>query len=457
MKKIIFAILVLAMGLTANAKVVHVYYADGVEEIYSSSQLGAIDFRPDGTVFITAYDGSLLSHRQGIMFQRVTVDDNEVVTGTYNENLQLPYVGGLSIFSRDVTRFNFLYPSHDPQGNPITLSGSIIVPQNIMNGRKNSRGIVLTQRFTTIHCDKIPTRGYAPTSAGVLANPLKPNYISIEVDFYGFGCSERFPQAFCSGIANGQASLDALIAGRRILESMGIKCGDLLFNVGYSSGGYDAIATLRAAQMLNGYEDIHFDKTFAGGGPYDLAELYREYVTLDTLVYNVGLPIILSSLIENGYLDYTYEELFTPIITDHIDDWILSKNYTTDQIKDSIGRNHTTSDFLQPAYLNLSSPESMLLQTQLAQLSLNDTSWASDPSERIYLFHSQYDEYIPFSIAQRLVDFLLANGYVQGSQLSDASLQVATSYTHQGHILSSIDFFLHVAPCIKNWSLLHSN
>ena len=314
-----------------------------------------------------------------------------------------------------------------------------------------------TQRFTTIHRDEIPTRGYAPTSAGVLANPLKPNYISIEVDFYGFGCSERFPQAFCSGIANGQASLDALIAGRRILESMGIKCGDLLFNVGYSSGGYDAIATLRAAQMLNGYEDIHFDKTFAGGGPYDLAELYREYVTLDTLVYNVGLPIILSSLIENGYLDYTYEELFTPIITDHIDDWILSKNYTTDQIKDSIGRNHTTSDFLQPAYLNLSSPESMLLQTQLAQLSLNDTSWAADPSERIYLFHSQYDEYIPFSIAQRLVDFLLANGYVQGSQLSDASLQVATSYTHQGHILSSIDFFLHVAPCIKNWSLLHSN
>ena len=55
------------------------------------------------------------------------------------------------------------------------------------------------------------------------------------------------------------------------------------------------------------------------------------------------------------------------------------------------------------------------------------------------------------------MDFLLANGYVQGSQLSDASLQVATSYTHQGHILSSIDFFLHVAPCIKNWSLLHSN
>jgi len=443
------------MGLTANAKVVHVYYTDGVEEIYSSSQLGAIDFRPDGTVYITAYDGSPLSHREGVMFQRVTVDDNEAVTGTFNETLQIPYVGALSTFSRNVTRINFLYPSHDPQGNSVTLSGSIIVPQNIMNGQKKARGIVLTQRFTTIHRNDIPTYGYAPTSAGVLANPLKPNYISIEVDFYGFGCSERFPQAFCSGIANGQASLDALIAGRRILKSMDIVYGDLLFNVGYSSGGYDAIATLRAAQTLEGYEHIHFDKTFAGGGPYDLAELYREYVTLDTLVYNVGLPIILSSLIENGYLDYSYEEIFTPIITGHIDDWILSKNYTTDQIKDSIGRDRTTSDLLQPAYLDLTSPESMLLQTQLAQLSLNDAGWAADPSERIYLFHSQYDEYIPFCIAQRLVDFLLANGYVQGSQLSNASLQVATSTTRQGHSLSAIDFFLHVAPCIKNWTLLH--
>lgn len=455
MKKILAIVLTMGLALATNAKVVHVFYVDGVEEIYSSSQLGAIDFMPDGTVVVSAYDGTILSCRDGIQFQRVTVDDNEAVTNISTYTLQLPYVGQLSAFSRDVTRIDFLYPSHDPQGEPVTLSGSIIVPQNIMDGKTKSRGVLLTQRFTTINRDEIPTRGYLPSSAGLLANPLNPDYISIEVDFYGFGCSERFPQAFCSDIANGQASLDALIAGRRIMENMGISYGDLLFNVGYSSGGYDALSTLKAAQTIEGYEDIHFDKSFAGGGPYDLAEVYRQFVTIDTLYYLVGMPIFLSSLIENGYLDYSYDEVFTPLVADHIEDWILSKNYTTDQIKDSIGAGRTTSDILQPVYLDLTSPESMLLQTQLAQVSLNSPVWIPDLSERIYLYHSEYDEYIPVRIARNMIDFFLANGYTRGSEFSYANLQVGSSITRQGHQISGVEFFLHVIPCIKAWDWLH--
>ncbi len=107
------------------------------------------------------------------------------------------------------------------------------------------------------------------------------------------------------------------------------------------------------------------------------------------------------------------------------------------------------------AYLDLTSPESMLLQTQLAQVSLNNPAWIPDLSERIHLYHSEYDEYIPVKIARNMIDFLLDNGYTRGSEFSYANLQVGSSITHQGHQISGVEFFLHVIPCIKAWDWLH--
>lgn len=457
MKKIFLLILAIISVMTSQAKVVRILYSDGKQECYSSSQLGSIDFLKNGTVVITDYRGMVLSRRTNAIFESVIVDDSEVITDVTPLEIECPYIGQLPTFSRHVTRYNFLYPSHDPHGDPITLSGSIIIPQNILEGRDPSRGILLMQHYTVTQRDEIPTRGYNPTTCIMLANPMTPDYIVIESDFYGFGCSERFTQAYCCGVANGQASLDALNAGRRLLERMYVDYGELIFNIGYSGGAYDAIATLRAAQTLPGYEDIHFAKTFAGGGPYDLAEGYRDYVRRDSVFYLVVLPLLVSSLYENGLLDYTYNQLFTSRIAAGIPRWVLTKQYGSWDICDSIGHSTRISDMLRAPYHDLGSDASIGLAETFSQFSSMAPGWTPDPSERIYLFHAKNDEYVSPRITENLAQFLEANGYTRGSQFSDANLQIGTTVTSQGHVVSIADFALHVIPCIKNWETLHSN
>lgn len=61
-----------------------------------------------------------------------------------------------------------------------------------------------------------------------MANPLNLNYIVVESDFYGFGATERFPQAYVQGTINGKASLDCLLAARRILDERGFDYGPLI-------------------------------------------------------------------------------------------------------------------------------------------------------------------------------------------------------------------------------------
>ena len=189
--------------------------------------------------------------------------------------------GDVTLYSRSVRRYVYEYPSKDADGKPATISGVIIIPEEIADGTAPSDGILLFNRATLGSPDDAPSTGNAQLLNGLIANPLKPNYILVMSDFIGYGSSIDYPSFYHSGDVNARNSLDGLLAARQLLTDKGISQGKYLFNLGFSQGGSESLYVAKLRDMEYKDKGITFTKTFAGGGPTDYVVAYREYVKSD--------------------------------------------------------------------------------------------------------------------------------------------------------------------------------
>lgn len=457
MKKYFILAIVMMMFGVANAKVIRITYSDGSEKIYTSSELSSIVFNHNGTLTVYSYDGTLLPQPAGLLYESVTVDEQEAVTEVVGRQLTAE-ISGIPLLRRNTMAFNFVYPSVDPWGNSISLSGTILIPDEILSGEVESEGVILVHHYSMMYKDQVPTRGYFDDIVNhTLCNPLGINYIVVVSDFYGFGATERFPQAYLVGDANARASLDALLAARRILRAEGINYGRLTFNLGASSGGFDAMQALRAIQTRPGYESIYFDKTFVYGGPYDVEAVLRKYIEQDTMYYSVSVPLALTSFNECANLGIDYDSVFKPLVANHIQDWFLSKDYTTVQVLSFLGRYRPVSEMLQPSYCDVSNTQTRAMLNSLDSHSVNAPGWTPDTNQRIFLMHSHGDEYVPFVAARNMLDFLTSHGYRKSIIPGRTTLQTNVVLTDMGHVNAGILFMVQALSAIKAWPLMYTD
>ena len=300
-----------------------------------------------------------------------------------------------------MTVYNFVYPSTDPDGNPVTLSGTITLGDSVTRHRP-AKGLALYSHFTIYRADQCPTRGELSIQKVMARSPL----ITISADYYGFGSTESKHQAYCIANANAQSSVDALIAARKLLADMGYQWDDHLFNIGYSQGGQTAMGITRL--VAEHYPDIHFDYTFAGAGPYDLPATYSQFL-LDTLTSMPSTVIsVLLAFNEFSHLDIPYSDLFIEPVLSYIDEWILSKRYTRQEI-DALIDAHSMADYLTPAMLDL---ETDISKRFLAAMETDNLchGWTPRSNEPIYLFHNTQDITVPPVNTQNLYQFLITHG-----------------------------------------------
>lgn len=458
MKKILLVLLILITSFaTADAKVIKIKMADGSLRVYTSSELSAIDFNDDGTLTITTYDGQQLEASE-VEFDEVEIGDEAAVTTVYPDTLRFTIQADTTLIDleieRPIMKMNYVYPSLDPDGQPITLSGTILIPEEIWTGAAVSQGIVMMNHYTKFNRDEAPTISNGELENMFMANPLKPNYIIVESDFYGFGATVRFPQAFLQGLNNARASLDGLLAARQLLTEQGIDYGPLCFNVGYSSGGFDALAAQKLRDME--YADrISFDKTFSGGGPSDVREAYRRYVINDSTAYNAVPLLLMVSTNETQHLGMDYANVFQPYICNRIDELILSKQFSSWPVCDSIGREKKIHEILSPVYCDLSSDESMAFQDILAGFNLTNDDWTPDTTQRIFLFHSRGDDYVPIQSARPMVSFLKDKGFKPHIIPGKTNLQTNFVLTKEGHLKATIYYFIQSLASIESWPLMY--
>lgn len=459
MKKILSSLLLLLVCIAAQAKVIKITLTDGTTKVFTSSELSAIDFNDDGTLTITTYDGQQIAALDAD-FDALTIGDEATVTDIYPDVLSFNIdADGIPVnleSERNIMKMNYVYPSTDPFGEPITLSGTILIPENIWEGKAACEGILMVNHYTKFHRNEAPTISNGELENMLLANHLKPNYIIVESDFYGFGATVRFPQAFMQGLVNARASLDGLLAARELLDERGFDYGPLCFNIGYSSGGFDALASQKLRDKE--YADrISFDKTFSGGGPSDVREAYRQYVIVDSTAYNAVPLLLMVCTNETQQLGKDYNDIFQPYISNRIDELILSKSYSSWPVCDSIGREKKIHEILLPTYCNLESPESMEMQNLFSIFSMTNDDWTPDLSQRIYLFHSRGDDYVPIKSARPMVSFLKSKGFEPSLIPGKTNLQTNFLVPNMGHLSATIVYFIQTLAAIYAWPMMYTD
>ncbi len=459
MKKLLLSLVMLTVTLVAGAKVVKFTMIDGTTKVYTSTQLGAIDVDDDGNVTVTDYQGAEIETIAANDIMELSIGDDADIMEIKERNLDfsLSIIGldGPPLYSRPIRQVNIVYPSTDPFGNPVTLSGTMLIPDNISEGRDDCEGILLFNHYTVTHRDEAPSRGYDTLEGYFLANPLNPNYIIVESDYYGFGVTERFPQSYIQGTVNARANLDCLLAARQLLTDMGIDYGPLTFNVGYSSGGFEALSSQKLRDME--YADqISFDKTFAGGSPSDVKECYRQYVQNDTTAYNAVLPLLMIATNGTQGLGLTYEDVFQPWLAARIDELYMSKNYSSWPICDSIGREKKVHEMLTEPYCKLTSAESRKIQSTFQKISVTN-GWNPDPSQRIYLFHSRGDDYVPVQSARPVISYLQARGFTPSIIPGRTNLQTNFLVRKMGHLSATIVYYVQSLAAIAAWPKMYED
>lgn len=321
---------------------------------------------------------------------------------------------GVNLYSRKMHRIDIAYPSSDKDGNPVTLSGYVCIPDEVYSGDMPCDGMFVYNHYTNLAAYEAPTRGFAVGIDIVMANPLKPNYIVVCSDFIGFGLTADRPQVYCFGDANGQASIDCLLAARKLLDERGISQGKYLFNAGVSSGGYDAIATQRVRDMK--YQDeIRFDKTIVGGVPFDLETVYEVYINgKDDASWDpICMPIMLDQMNRHANLGFTYEQMFTDALSPHFEEWFLSGKYTMAELLE-LTKGKTMADLVKPEFLSTSSNEYKKVVAAIREHRLSN-DWTPDSTASYYVMHLARDKVVPTASGRKFLDFL-HNFYYDGKR-----------------------------------------
>lgn len=344
--------------------------------------------------------------------------------------------------------YNYVYPSTDPYGEPVMLSGTITMGDGV--GRQSAApALVLYNHFTVYRADQCPTRGDLTVQKVLARSPM----ITVSADYYGFGVTEHEHQAYCISAVNAQASVDALLAARELLAAMGYRWEDRLFNVGYSQGGQTSMGVVRL--VAERYPDLDITCTMAGAGSYDIPATYSRFL-VDTVA---GMPsTVISVLLSyNEYfgLGARRDEVFIEPVLSHIDEWVLSKRYTREQI-DSLVGSLRVSDYVTPTMLDTSSA---LSQRFLGAMQTDNLcqGWSPRGDERIVLFHNTQDITVPVENTENMYRYLTAHG------VSNVTLDVAdygSSAALPAHESGALYFIVHTRDLvcdilgIEPWSIM---
>ena len=300
-----------------------------------------------------------------------------------------------------MTAYNFTYHSVDPWGQPTTLSGTITM-SDALTTADTAEGIMLYNHFTIYRADQCPSRGNLGEQAMIVGSRL----ITISPDYYGFGVTEDKPQAYCISSANAQAAVDALVEGRKLLANMGYHWRDNLFNAGYSQGGQTAMAVVRL--ISEQYPDIHITRTFAGGGSYDLPATYRRFVVIDRSAMPSTVASVMLAYNNFKQLGIVRDSMFIEPLLSHIDEWILSKCYTRQEIDNLVGTNDISA-FIAPTMMDTNNHLSQIMMQALDSDNLCK-GWTPRADENILLLHHTQDGAVPVENTINMAAFLQQNG-----------------------------------------------
>ena len=336
----------------------------------------------------------------------------------------------------DLMNYVFNYPSVDPYGNPCTLSGTITVDKSLIKKGKAFNGILLYNHFTIYAATQAPSRGGIefPTGAALT------NFIIVAPDYYGFGITEKEPQAYCISRANGRASLDAYLAAKRMIEDLSVKKGNDFVVVGYSEGAQTTMAVLR--EISERHPEIKVKRAFAGDGPYDINSM------TDAITKGQSeMP----STVCNGLwaynhffqLGYDIHDYLKDPVAKNFDKWFLSKKYKRLALDEELIKTKKTSDIVTDAVLDPSSTLRHRFKEAFSQDALT-SGWTPRKDFDIMLYHDTEDDVVPVENFYAMSQFLKDNGITTEEFIDEYSNELTKEIGFYNHETAAVSFFLKI-------------
>jgi len=310
----------------------------------------------------------------------------------------------------------FEYTSLGPDlKTPVRLTGAISMNPAVYNEEVAPRGLVLYNEFTcTKHGERTSQNELDDIS--FYANRHQ-NLIAVAADLYGWTLTEDKPQAYCCPEITAVETVDAWDAAMQILKDEGYAIHGLpAFNVGYSSGGFSAIAVQRYTDEHR--PDLEWTLTSAGAAPFNIDSVYRRCVASDTSGYPCSFALIVVSYKETYGLDLEYSDVFVKTLCDNVQKWILSKDYNTWEINmliadsEELAKDCPTNRIFTPAGLDPTSTVGKKLSKMLVEKSLcgPGQTWQPSVKTQYYIMHSEGDKYMDWHVGQEMADYLTARG-----------------------------------------------
>ena len=291
--------------------------------------------------------------------------------------------------SSSVIEMNGIYTSVDSHGNPLTLSGKVLLPAD----GKFDRYIIVSHY--TIGSNK-----EAPSNAFPLEGMLcSMGYALVVPACIGDGFTANMQHPYLVMNLTAMNVVDMYVAVKKYFDAAGIRPKyDDIYLMGYSQGGATTMAVeYMIEEFYNPYlltdNPINIKRVFAGGGPYDVKSTYERFVTEDVADYPVAVPLVLQGMIKGNSLDLSISRMIQPWLCDKLDEWINSKKYTTAEINALIGTK-VTSKMLTEIGMDVQSREVSELFKAMVENSIISYAW--EPQAPVYIMHSMDDETVTY-------------------------------------------------------------
>ena len=340
----------------------------------------------------------------------------------------------------DLMNYVFNYPSVDPFGNPCTLSGTITVDKSLLKDDKPYNGILLFNHFTIYATTQAPSRGAVefPTGAALT------NFIIVAPDYYGFGITEKEPQAYCISRANGRAALDAYLAAKRMIDDLQVKKGDDFVIAGYSEGGQTTMSVLR--EISERHSEIKVKRAFAGDGPYDINSMFDAVAKGSTEMPSTVCNVLWAY---NHFfnLGYDIHDYLKDPVASHFDEWFLSKKNKRIALDEELIKTKKTSDICTEAILDASTPMSRRFKEAFKADALT-SGWTPRSDFDVMLFHDTKDDVVPVDNFYAMSKFLKDHGIKTEEFVDEYSSETIKELGVTNHEVSALTFFLRIIEWI---------
>ncbi len=301
--------------------------------------------------------------------------------------------------NESVRAINYTYRSVDPQGNPTDLSARVYIPVSALNRSTALAGIALANHGT------IASNAECPTAiAQYEAVFAWRNYAIVMPDYYGFGVSKAHPQAYLDPETTARGSIDAYFSAVQLMKDRNVTVPSKRYNIGYSQGGFNTMANLRYVSQ-HPELGVSFQKSFCGGSPFDVVKTWESYLSQPLANAIRFVPLTLVSFNEAQHLGIDYSHVFKEPLCSHVQDWILSKQYTTAQIQSKIGSDNL-SDVMTPEMLSGSGADYAAIMEVCRRFSLTSGWTAPASGSWIYIYHSTQDDSVPYANYTAMKEYL---------------------------------------------------